>query len=145
MQRRKLKYVIGALLVIAIGIGVFVSVSSKNLTYYHTPSEVLKSPAEYADQTIRVMGLVEEGSVKWQPEGTRLSFRISDDEEAFLSVEYIGAKPDMFKENQGVVVEGRIMAQGILKASTLLVKHSEEYKVKDNKAGKQDYYDSLKL
>jgi|APSaa5957512622_1039677.scaffolds.fasta_scaffold26339_2 cytochrome c-type biogenesis protein CcmE len=145
MQRRKLKYIVGALLVIAIGIGIFVSVSSKNLTYYYTPSEVLKSPAEYTEQTIRVMGLVEEGSVKWQPEGTRLSFRISDDEALFLSVEYIGAKPDMFKENQGVVVEGKLTAKGLLMASTLLVKHSEEYKVKDDKADKQDYYDSLKL
>ena len=91
------------------------------------------------------MGLVEEGTVKWIPEGTQLTFRISDDDELFLSVEYVGPKPDMFKENQGVVVEGVMKANGILVASTLMVKHSEEYKVKEDKANKQDYYDSLKL
>ena len=144
MQRTNLKYIIGAVLVIAIGIGIFVSVSSKNLTYYYTPSEVLRSPEKYTHQTIRVMGLVEEGSVKWIPEGTRLTFQISDDDDLFLSVVYIGPKPDMFKENQGVVVEGAMKPDGTLVASTLMVKHSEEYKVKDDKDSKQDYYDSLK-
>ncbi len=145
MQRRNLKYIVGALLVIGIAIGIFVSVSSKNLTYYYTPSEIIKSPDQYADQTIRVMGLVEEGTVKWIPEGTRLTFRISEDDELYLSVVYIGAKPDMFKENQGVVVEGVMKPDGTLAASTLMVKHSEEYRVKEDKDNKNDYYDSLKL
>jgi len=145
MQRKNLKYIIGTILVIGIGIGIFVSVSSKNLTYYYTPTEVMEVPGKYTDQIIRVMGLVEEGSVQWLPRDTRLTFRISDDEENFLSVEYKGAKPDMFKENQGVVVEGVIDAAGKLTASTLMVKHSEEYKVKEDKSDKKDYYDSLTL
>lgn len=144
MKPRRLKYIIGAILIFGIGAGVFASISSKNLTYYYTPAEVLGSPTEYADKTIRVMGLIEEGSVKWTPNETRLEFRISDDDEHFLSVQYIGTKPDMFKEHQGVVVEGVLESTGILSASTLMVKHSEEYRTADHKDDKKDYYQSLK-
>ena len=144
MPSKNLKYIIGALLIIGIGAGIFISVSSKNLTYYYTPTEVMEAPEQYLDKTIRVMGLVEEGTVQWIPQTTQLTFRISDNQKRSLSVQYRGAKPDMFKENQGVVVEGMLDSSGKLLASTLMVKHSEEYKVKSDKSSKQDYYESLK-
>ena len=49
----------------------------------------------------------------------------------------------MFREGQGVVVEGR-MLNGVFEAQQLLVKHSEEYKVDHNQvASKEDYYKSV--
>lgn len=49
----------------------------------------------------------------------------------------------MFREGQGAVVEGKLTAPGKFQAETLLVKHSEEYKVDDHTGKKEDYYKSL--
>lgn len=145
MNKTLLKFLIGGALILAVAIGLFSSISSKNLTYYQTPSEVLNSPEQFQDQKIRVMGLIEKGSVTWEPAQTKLGFRITEDGQHFLSVDYKGSKPDMFKEGQGVVVEGKMGPEGIFVANTLLVKHSEEYKVDPNQhnARKEQYFKSL--
>ncbi|MCP4754676.1 MAG: cytochrome c maturation protein CcmE [Proteobacteria bacterium] len=143
MGTRNLKYVVGGILVVGIIIGIFASISSENLTYYYTPDEVLDQSETLASKKIRVMGLVEKGSVEWIPAKTRLTFRISENSKDYVRVEYHGAKPDMFREGQGVVVEGVATAPGFFSASALLVKHNEEYKVRDHSEQKDDYYKSL--
>lgn len=145
MKRKNLKFLIGGILIVAVIAGVFVSVGSENMTYYYTPGEVLSNPAEYSDQKIRVMGLVEKGSIKWDPDRTQLAFNISDESDQILSVRYQGAKPDMFREGQGVVVEGSLMEGPYLSAAVLLVKHNEEYKVSDHGDNKASYIKSMEL
>ena len=146
MNKTLLKFVIGGALILAVAVGLFTSISSKNLTYYQTPGEVLKNPEQFQDQKIRIMGLIEKGSVIWEPAQTKLEFRITEDSQTFLTVNYKGSKPDMFKEGQGVVVEGRMGPEGVFVANTLLVKHSEEYKVDPNQHNvrKEQYFESLK-
>ena len=143
MKRSSLKYVIGGVLVIAIAVWIFGSISSKNLTYYYTPSEIPSKFDTIKGQTIRVMGLVKNQSVTWIPKETKLQFQITDELNHVIRVDYTGAKPDMFKEGQGVVVEGRLTDQDSFAATTLLVKHNEEYKTSDHKEQKEDYYQSL--
>jgi len=137
MNKKTIRYVVGGILILAVALGLFASISSENLTYYHTPSEIMANPEKFKKERVRVMGLIEEGSVTWEPADTRLAFRITEDSETYLSVAYIGAKPDMFKEGQGVVVEGKIEADGQFVANELLVKHSEEYKVDPNMTAEQ--------
>ena len=49
----------------------------------------------------------------------------------------------MFREGQGVVVEGK-MQGGNFKADQLLVKHSEEYTLEEgHQKQKEDYYKSI--
>ena len=143
MNRQTRKLVIGGVLLVAIVVGLFASISSDNLTYYHTPTEIIADPAKFQGQPIRVMGLVEAGSVVWEPQATQLSFRITEDGKSFLNVNHVGAKPDMFKEGQGVVVEGSMTSETQFTATKLLVKHSEEYKVEKHQGKKDDYYKSL--
>lgn len=143
MKKSRLKFIIGGILIVGIVIWIFGSISSENLTYYYTPSEVLAPDADIGEETVRVMGVVETGSIVWDHQNTRLQFRISDDDVHYLEVEYFGAKPDMFKEGQGVVVEGAFRQSGFLSADALLVKHSEEYKVNTHTEKKEDYYKSL--
>jgi cytochrome c-type biogenesis protein CcmE len=95
------------------------------------------------DDSLRVMGLVKKGSLHWFPRETKLEFQITDDTEQIVLVEYTGAKPDMLREGQGVVVEGNLSGPGKLLAETLLVKHSEEYKATEHTGKKEDYYKTL--
>ena len=115
----------------------------KMTVFFYTPAEVLASPAEFEDKTIRIGALVEQGSVDWNAQAIQLSFKITEDGEKSIPVYYAGVKPDLFREGQGVVVEGKM--NGLrFEASQLLVKHSEEYKVKtEHKKSKEEYYKSI--
>lgn len=145
MKRKNLKFVIGAVLIAMIIIAIFISVGSENMTYYFTPSEVLANPATHAGRKIRVMGLVKKNSIRWDPATTRLEFHISDEADQVLRVRYHGAKPDMFREGQGVVVEGELHDGPLLSASALLVKHNEEYKVAEHPDSKELYLKTMEF
>ena len=115
----------------------------KMTVFFYTPAEVLASPVAFEDKTIRIGALVKQGSVDWNAQAIQLSFKITEDGRKSIPVYYAGVKPDLFREGQGVVVEGKM--NGLrFEASQLLVKHSEEYKVKtEHKKSKEEYYKSI--
>ena len=94
-----------------------------NLVFFYSPSELAAKPL--ADgQRIRVGGLVENHSFAHQD--GHVAFRVTDGK-TDIAVAYDGALPDLFREGQGVVAEGRLGANGIFVASTVLAKHDERY------------------
>ena len=128
-KRSNARWIIGG----AVIAGSIVAVSflnlGDNLIYFYTPSEAQAKAASLVDQTVKIGGMVLPGSVKWQPEQLSLDFIITDLKGHDISVHHNGTPPDMFKEGQGVVVEGRLSNEGKSVASrNLMVKHSEEYK-----------------
>ncbi|MGK0289085.1 MAG: cytochrome c-type biogenesis protein CcmE [bacterium] len=143
---QRTKILIGSLIIISIATVLLASISSDSLTYYQTPEIILKHPKRFMKKNVRVMGLVEIGSVKWNAKTTSLSFRILqplDTKKNYLNIVYKGSKPDMFKEGQGVVVDGVMLNQTVFKASELLVKHTEEYKATKHSKDKSKYYQSM--
>lgn len=103
-----------------------------SLVYFYTPIEAVAKAAELNEKTIKVGGMVRAGSVQNDIAKHEIQFVLSDLEKTDIKVTYLGVPPDMFRENQGVVVEGRIGPDGqSFQAKTLLVKHSEEYKKPD--------------
>ena len=137
------KFVIGGLVILAAITVISVRGLQEMTVFFYTPREVLAEPARFKDQTIRIGALVSLGSVDWNADAVRLSFSITEDEKDFIPVVYQGVKPDMFREGQGVVVEGR-MRDEKFHADLLLVKHSEEYTVDpDHMKKKDDYYQSI--
>lgn len=94
-----------------------------NLVFFYSPSE-LKAKHIAADRRVRIGGLVELHSVL--RDGSRVSFRVTDGA-TDLPVTYSGILPDLFREGQGVVAEGRLRSDGSFVASTVLAKHDEKY------------------
>ncbi|MDH4224565.1 MAG: cytochrome c maturation protein CcmE [Deltaproteobacteria bacterium] len=140
---KKIQYMIAAGAVLAI-IGGVLYQGLQTTVYYQTPGEVIAAPENFRNKTIRIGALVQPDSVTWNPDAVRLSFRVTEDSQASIPVVYDGVKPDMFKEGQGVVVEGRLGADGVFVAQEVLVKHSEEYRVEEAKKGQRDKtYQSL--
>ena len=92
-----------------------------NIVFFVTPSQMTFSHIEA--KRLRVGGLVADDSVSIA--GTVTRFTITD-ETASLVVNYDGALPDLFREGQGIVAEGR-MSNTILIADTVLAKHDENY------------------
>ena len=111
--------------------------------FFYTPVEVLANPRKFENKTIRIGALVQRGSVEWNAQDIRLSFNITEDGKKNIPVFYDGVKPDLFREGQGVVVEGKMKGQRF-EAVQLLVKHSEDYTVEtEHKKTKEDYYKSI--
>ena len=102
----------------------------KSLEYFVTPTEYQQQQAQLQGKTIRIGGLVRD--VKLDRQRLNLNFLVTDGGASF-PVEYHGAVSDLFKENQGVVVRGHFEGE-TFKATELVVKHSEEYKVPQNQA-----------
>ena len=98
---------------------------SDNLVFFYSPSE-LKAKAVAADRRMRIGGLVEAQSVSRGPDGKTVSFRITDGA-TDVAVVYQGLLPDLFREGQGAVAEGKLRPDGVFAASSVLAKHDENY------------------
>ena len=95
-----------------------------NLVFFYSPSE-LRAKAVAPDRRVRIGGLVESQSVSHGPDG-QVSFRVTDGA-TDLGVVYEGILPDLFREGQGVVAEGKLRPDGLFAATTVLAKHDERY------------------
>lgn len=94
----------------------------QSVSLFYAPADLAK--ADTHGRLIRLGGLVQSGSVARQ--GTALLFTVTDGA-ASVSVRYQGDPPDLFRENQGVVAEGRMQADGSFTAERVLAKHDENY------------------
>jgi cytochrome c-type biogenesis protein CcmE len=95
-----------------------------NIVFFFSPTD-LQQKVVKPDQRLRIGGLVEEGSVKRQSDGKTVAFRVTDLTNT-VPVVYSGLLPDLFREGQGVVAEGKY-ANGLFTASEVLAKHDEKY------------------
>jgi cytochrome c-type biogenesis protein CcmE len=98
---------------------------SDNLVFFYSPSE-LRAKAVAPDRRLRIGGLVETHSLVRGPDGRQFSFRVTDGA-SNLAVVYEGLLPDLFREGQGVVAEGKLGPDGVFAATTVLAKHDENY------------------
>jgi cytochrome c-type biogenesis protein CcmE len=115
---------------------------STNLVYFLTPTELLaKGPTAYGS-SVRLGGMVDSGSVRWDAERLELRFRLTDQART-VEVQSSGAPPQMFSEGIGAVVEGVWTPEGVFRSHNLMVKHSNEYRAPE--AGEQpaEYYREL--
>ncbi len=95
-----------------------------SIVFFHTPSDVAEKGIS-AGQRFRLGGLVAEGSVR-RGGGSAVEFGVTDILKT-INVSYTGVLPDLFREGQGVVTEGRLDPSGKFIADTVLAKHDENY------------------
>jgi cytochrome c-type biogenesis protein CcmE len=98
---------------------------SDNLVFFYSPSD-LKTKHVPDGRRLRVGGLVEQASVVRESDGKTVGFRITDGSNA-VAVTYSGVMPDLFREGQGVVIEGTLGSDGKVRAASVLAKHDENY------------------
>jgi cytochrome c-type biogenesis protein CcmE len=110
--------------VLGLAVGLVMFALRDSIVFFYTPSDVIEKKLT-AGPRIRLGGLVEKGSLKKGDEG-RIDFAVTDTK-AVLNVTYRGVLPDLFREGQGVVTEGRLDAAGLFIADSVLAKHDETY------------------
>jgi cytochrome c-type biogenesis protein CcmE len=92
-----------------------VTASGASAEYYVTVSELQAHPTT---GDVRVAGVVQDDV---QKSGLHVSFTEKDGTSS-MPVDYTGTLPDIFKPGITVVVEGKMGADGVFHASTLLAK-----------------------
>lgn len=125
-RRLTLIAVAGSVLLVAVGL-VLYALSGK-ITLFVTPAD-LAAKNIAPGQQIRLGGLVRTGSVV-RSDGAAVRFEIEDTVRT-VKVTYAGVLPDLFREGQGVVTEGKLAADGTFVADTVLAKHDETYMPKE--------------
>ncbi len=122
-KARRMRFVLIALAALFVASGLILYALDDNLVYFYSPTDVQEKHIA-PDTRIRIGGLVEEGSVVRK--GNDVSFRVTDLSNS-IPVRFTGALPDLFREGQGVVTEGKLTADGVFIASEVLAKHDEKY------------------
>lgn len=125
-RRRQQRLMLAALLIPTLtgAIGLAVIAIGQSQVYFYPPRD-LPSPAELAGRTVRIGGMVVEGSIA-QGAGTEVSFGVTDYEKT-VTVSTSDMLPGLFGENQGVVVQGTLAEDGTFIASRVMAKHDENY------------------
>lgn len=124
MSRRG-KFIAGGVVVAAaIAYLVYAGVQ-QSVVYFVTPSELSAAPV--SGKAYRLGGMVQPGTLKWDPKTVQLDFVLSDGQST-IPVKHRGTPPDLFAEGRGAVVEGTWTNDGFFRASLIMAKHSEEYK-----------------
>ena len=135
MMPKKAKFIVGSVLIVA-AIGYLISVGiSSTSQYFFTVDELMSQKVSYAGAGLKVKGNVVNGSIERDAENfLKINFSI-EDKSSNLDVIYEGIIPDMFKDGQEVVVEGKLANDGVFHANTLLTSCPSKYEA-EKEAGK---------
>lgn len=95
-------------------------------SFFYAPGDVAAKGLPL-DRAVRIGGMVKQGSIRRHNDGVTIDFVVRDETPATIRVLYRGITPDLFRENSGVIAEGRFRADGIFVASEILAKHDENY------------------
>jgi cytochrome c-type biogenesis protein CcmE len=123
-KQKRLSLILGGLAVLGLAAGLVLYALSGTITFFHTPSDLAETGVKPGER-IRLGGMVEQGSVEKGP-GTLTTFVVTD-QIGTIKVSYNGILPDLFREGQGVVTEGKLQGDGSFIADTVLAKHDENY------------------
>src|SRR5262245_13790843 len=110
------------------GVGLSVSLIlfalNTNIHLYYTPGQL---PRALPDHSLRLGGIVKNGSLRRIPRSLTIHFMITDFQKE-IPIVYTGVVPSLFREGQGVVVAGQFLRNGSFQATQVLAKHDENYR-----------------
>lgn len=131
---RKQRLILIVLMVIGAGIATAFALKSfnENLMYFFSTTDVISGKAP-KDARFRLGGMVVKGSVQRPGKDLLVRFNLTDFSKE-VTVEYTGILPDLFREGQGIVANGKLNASGVFVADEVLAKHDENYMPPEVKA-----------
>ena len=123
-KNKRLSLIVATLTALAASVALILVAFEDNVVFFYSPSDLLKKRPG-PTQKLRIGGLVKKDSIKREPGVTEVSFEVTDLNNS-VPVVFNGILPDLFREEQGVVAEGRYREQ-LFYATQILAKHDEQY------------------
>jgi cytochrome c-type biogenesis protein CcmE len=127
-KQRRLVLIGGSVGVLGIALALVLSALGSSIVFFNSPTDVLAKHISPGTR-IRIGGLVKTGSVQ-RGENLKIRFEVTDGKSE-IPVRFQGIVPDLFREGQGVVAEGKLEPGNVLDADTVLAKHDERYMPKE--------------
>ena len=121
-KRKRFYIIFSAFTFFCFVVGIILIVLQDNILFFYSPSEILEKNLKQ-NEKVRLGGLVQENSVLRKD--IKINFIITDLKKT-IEVSYEGILPDLFREGQGVIVNG-YLKNNIFEASEVLAKHDENY------------------
>jgi cytochrome c-type biogenesis protein CcmE len=120
------KFILGGIVILAMVGFLIASGLQSTSVYYLTVNEAHTQLKPGGTQVVRINGVADLKSVKWDAQNLNLAFDIVEGDRR-LPVLYHGVMPDTFQQSESVVVEGTLSTNGVFDARTLLVKCPSRY------------------
>lgn len=127
-KQRRLALIGASVGVLAVAIGLVLNAMTGAIVFFNSPTDVVEKNLAPGTR-VRIGGLVKPGSVR-RGKSLNIEFDITDGSHD-VAVRFQGIVPDLFREGQGVVAEGKIAPGNVLAADTVLAKHDERYMPKE--------------
>jgi len=124
-RKKRIAIVCSILAGMAIAAALILTAFEKNLLYFYSPTQIVNGEAP-TSRAFRIGGLVLDGSVERNADNLEVSFVLTDTVNQ-IKVTYEGILPDLFREGQGIVANGKLEANNVFKAEEVLAKHDENY------------------
>lgn len=127
-KKRRVKVTLVLFLILGVSSASFLVLYAlrQNINLFYTPSQV-QSANLTSTHIFRLGGLVEKGSVHFTQDGKEVRFTLTDRKQQ-IQVVFYGLLPDLFREGQGIVAQGKLNQQGQFIADEVLAKHDENYR-----------------
>lgn len=132
-RRNRLWLICSIIIGVSLTLALILYALRSSIDLFYTPGEIIYGKRETQQmpevgQRLRVGGMVMPGSVvrDADPKSLKITFTVYD-AEAEIDVSYEGILPDLFKEGQGVVVQGELQENNHVLAKEVLAKHDENY------------------
>ncbi len=125
IRKQRLYLILAMIAGVAIAVSFALKAFNENVMFFFAPSAVVAGEAPN-NRLFRLGGMVVEGSVSRPGDGLLVQFDLTDFEKN-VTVQYTGILPDLFREGQGIVSNGRLRSDGVFVADEVLAKHDENY------------------
>ena len=127
MKRRHKRIIFICCSLAALGLAAWLVLGAfrNNLVFFFSPTQVAAKEAPIG-RTFRIGGLVQDGTLKRDPDGLTIRFVVTDTANT-IPVTYKGILPDLFKEGRGCVAQGKVGSDGVFYADQIMAKHDENY------------------
>ena len=122
-KQKRLSVIAGLGAVVAVAFGLILFALRDQIVFFYSPTE-MHEKAVAVGTPVRLGGMVVEGT--WKKAGDQNDFVVTDGTTQ-MTAHYTGILPDLFREGQGVVIEGALAGDGSFAASNVLAKHDEKY------------------
>ena len=126
-KQKRLSVIAGLGVVLALALGLILFALRDQIVFFYSPTEIHEKSVG-AGTPVRLGGLVKAGT--WKRSGDQNDFVVTDGT-TDMTAHYTGILPDLFREGQGVVIEGAVATDGSFAATNVLAKHDEKYMPKE--------------
>ena len=124
-RHKRLTFIVAGLAGLVVAVVLIANAFRSNLVFFFSPTDVHANQAP-VNSDFRLGGMVQEGSLKREDDGLTVHFVVTDTNKT-VDVTFTGILPDLFREGQGVVAQGRLGEGGTFMAKEVLAKHDESY------------------